>query len=93
MMCSLSCADFSVWPERLEESFKLLTFGGMVFSSGFFCGTDGSLPDELNGERLLLNFPSKVEPDEFFICRMKPEARLQWRDFANSNSSSAHKSC
>lgn len=36
---------------------------------------DVQLPDELNGKRLLLDFPSKVESDELFIRWMKPEAR------------------
>uniref|UniRef100_A0A0E0HL98 Uncharacterized protein n=1 Tax=Oryza nivara TaxID=4536 RepID=A0A0E0HL98_ORYNI len=35
---------------------------------------DVQLPDELNGKRLLLDFPSKVESDELFIRWMKPEA-------------------
>lgn len=37
---------------------------------------DVQLPDELNGKRLLLDFPSKVESDELFIRWMKPEARV-----------------
>uniref|UniRef100_A0A0E0K572 Uncharacterized protein n=1 Tax=Oryza punctata TaxID=4537 RepID=A0A0E0K572_ORYPU len=104
----------------------LLTFGGMIFSSGFFCGNEGSvsdgsrnsciiqtekrmnmevtnltweipwiilvdvqLPDELNGKRLLLDFPSKhgvlkwsfeLVPDRWArrICRpprQRPEIR------------------
>ena len=36
---------------------------------------DIQLPDELDRERLLLDFSFKVEPDELFICWMKSKAR------------------
>jgi hypothetical protein len=36
---------------------------------------DVQLPDELYGQRFLLNLSLEIEADELFICRMEPKTR------------------
>uniref|UniRef100_A0A0D9YY68 Uncharacterized protein n=1 Tax=Oryza glumipatula TaxID=40148 RepID=A0A0D9YY68_9ORYZ len=59
--------------ERTEKRMKM-EVTNLTWEIPWIILVDVQLPDELNGKRLLLDFPSKVESDELFIRWMKPEA-------------------
>lgn len=60
--------------QRTEKRMKM-EVTNLTWEIPWIILVDVQLPDELNGKRLLLDFPSKVESDELFIRWMKPEAR------------------